>query len=318
MSVLYGVKNENICYVAAAVLCISWIVIPGKTQAQAARNRGFNLSIDGDAESCADLKVRSNNGEIAQASESFSLPKSEAPILELNAAEHGHIRVRGWNRADYAVETCKIAVSETRAAAEQMAKSIAISHSAGRISFTGPVSDTGNWTAFFIIHAPKDANLDLEARNGPIEVRDVSGVIKVRAANGPVAIKDCAGVIEAHTTNGPIAFSGDRGEVRLNAQNGPIALKLSGDAWNGSQLEARTLNGPLFLTLAENFRSGIRLETSGHSPVSCSAAPCRNAWTGADRSSRTLQMNGGSDTVRISKENGPVAVHTEGKTKPII
>ena len=106
--------------------------------------------------------------------------------------------------------------------------------------------------------------------------------------------------------------------MRLNAQNGPIALKLAGEAWNGSQLVARTINGPLALSLPENFRSGIRLETSGHSPVSCSAAPCRNAWSDAGRGSRTLQMNGGSDTVRISTENGPVAVHTEGKTKRII
>jgi DUF4097 and DUF4098 domain-containing protein YvlB len=313
---LYGVKNENICYIAATLLCVGWLVTPGKSQT--ARGRGFNLSIDGDAESCADLKVRSNNGEIAQANENFTLRKSEAPILELNSAEHGHIRVRGWDRPDYAIETCKIAVAETRAAAEQMARSIAISHSAGRVSFTGPVSDTGNWTAYFIIHAPKDASLDLETKNGPIEVRDVTGVIKVRAANGPVAIKDCAGVIEAHTTNGPIAFSGERGEVRLHAQNGPIALKLAGEAWNGSQLEARTINGPLALSLPENFRSGIRLETSGHSPVSCSAAPCRNAWTDAGRGSRTMQMNGASDTVRISTENGPVAVHTEGKAKRII
>ena len=106
--------------------------------------------------------------------------------------------------------------------------------------------------------------------------------------------------------------------MRLNAQNGPIALKLAGEAWNGSQLEARTINGPLALSLPENFRSGIRLETSGHSPVSCSAAPCRNAWTDGGRGGRTMQMNGASDTVRISTENGPVAVHTEGKAKRII
>ena len=192
----------------------------------AAKNRGLNLNIDGNAESCADLKVRST-GEIAQVNEAFTLSKGEAPILELNAAERGQIRVRGWDRADYSVETCKIAAADTRGAAEQMARGISVAHSAGRISYNGPASESAEWTAVFIVHAPRDASLNLEAKNGPIEVRGVNGSVKLRASNGPIAIADCGGSVEAHTTNGPIAFSGDRGEVHLNAQNGPIAVNLT-------------------------------------------------------------------------------------------
>jgi DUF4097 and DUF4098 domain-containing protein YvlB len=304
-------KNEGFLYVAAAVLCLGWLVTPGKTHA--AKNRGFNLSIDGNVESCADLKVRSS-GETAQVNESFTLSKGEAPILEMSAAENGHIRVHGWDRADYSVETCKIAVAETRAAAEQMARGISVGHTAGRISYSGPTTDSAEWTAVFIVHAPRDASLNLEAKNGPIEVRGVNGSVNLRATNGPIAIADCGGSVEAHTTNGPIAFSGDRGEVHLNAQNGPIAVKFTTESWNGSQLEARTINWPLAVSMPENFRSGMRLETSGHSPVSCSATPCRNAW----RDGRTMQMNGTNDTIRLSTENGPVAVHTEGPGKRII
>jgi DUF4097 and DUF4098 domain-containing protein YvlB len=304
-------KNEGFLYVAAAVLCLTWLMVPGKTHA--AKNRGLNLNIDGNAESCADLKVRST-GETAQVNEAFTLSKGEAPILELNAADRGHIRVRGWDRADYSVETCKVAAADTRAAADQAARGITVAHSAGRISYNGPVTDEADWVAVFIVHAPRDASLNLEAKNGPIEVRGVNGSVKLRASNGPIAVADCGGSVEAHTTNGPIAFSGDRGEVHLNAQNGPIALTLGTDTWNGSQLEARTINGPLSVSLSENFRSGIRLETSGHSPVSCSAAPCRNAW----RDGRTLQMNGSNDTIRLSTENGPVAVHSTRPAKKII
>ena len=304
-------KNEGFLYIAAAVLCLGWLATPVKTHA--ARNRGFNISIDGNAESCADLKVRSS-GETAQVNETFTLSKAEAPILELNASDRGHIRVRGWDRADYSVETCKIAAADTRGAAEQTARGISVGHAAGRISYNGPVTDSAEWMAVFLIHAPRDASVDLEAKNGPIEVRGVNGSVKVRATNGPVSIADCGGSVEAHTTNGPIAFSGDRGEVHLNAQNGPIALKLATESWNGSQLVARTINGPLSVSLPENFRSGMRLETSGHAPVACSAPQCRNAW----RDGRTMQMNGTNDTIRLSTENGPVAVHTTGPSKKII
>jgi DUF4097 and DUF4098 domain-containing protein YvlB len=305
-------KNEGLVYAAAAVLCLGCFLTPAKSQST--KHRGFNLNTNGNAESCAELKVTSSNGEIAQINESFTMSKGEAPMLELNAMDRGNIRVRGWDHADYSVETCKIAVAETRAAADQMARGISVSHAAGRISFNGPATDSTEWMAYFIVHAPRDASLNLEAKNGPIDVRGVNGTIKLRAANGPIAIADCGGNVEAHTTNGPIAFSGDRGEVHLNAQNGPIALKFSGESWNGSQLEARTINGPLAVSLPENFRSGMRLETAGHSPVACAAAQCRNAW----RDGRTIQMNGSNDTIRLSTENGPVAVNTAGQGKKII
>jgi len=305
-------KNEGFLYVAAAVLCLAWLVSPGNTQA--AKNRGLNLNIGGNAESCAELKVRST-GETAQVNESFTLSKGEAPTLELNAADRGQIRVRGWDRADYSVETCKIAAAETRGAAEAAVRGINVGHTAGRISYTGPAGDSAEWMAVFIVHAPRDASLDLEARNGPIEVRGVNGSVKLRATNGPIAIADCGGNVEAHTTNGPIAFSGERGEVHLSAQNGPIALHFASETWNGSQLEARTINGPMAVSLPENFRSGMRLETSGHVPMSCSAPQCRNAWRDGGR---TLQMNGTNGTIRLSTENGPVAVHTEGRAKRII
>jgi DUF4097 and DUF4098 domain-containing protein YvlB len=305
-------KNEALVYVAAAVLCGGWLISP--QQSHAAKGRGFNINLNGSAESCADLKVTSSNGEIAQVNESFTMSKGEAPILEINAVDRGNIHVRGWDHADYSVETCKVAVADTRGAADQMVRGISVAHTAGRISYNGPSTDSNDWMAVFIVHAPRDASLNLESKNGPIDVRGVNGIVKLRAANGPIAITDCGGSVEAHTTNGPIAFSGDRGEVHLNAQNGPIALRLSSESWNGSQLEARTINGPLAVTLPDNFRSGMRLETSGHAPVACSATPCRNAWNDG----RTMQMNGSNDTIRLSTENGPVAVHTEGRGKKII
>jgi hypothetical protein len=306
-------KNDRLYFAAAAALSVAWLITPVRTHA--ARNRNFNINIEGDAETCAGLKARSDSGQIAQANESLSLRKSEAPILEMNAADHGHIKVRGWDRSEYSVETCKLAVAETSAAADQMVRNISVSRSAGRLSFSGPATDSGDWLVYFIIHAPKDATLDLEARNGAIAVRDMSGAMKLRAANGPIAIENCGGSIDAHTVNGPVAFSGSGGDVHLTAQNGPISLKLAADTWNGAQLEARTINGPLAISVPDTFLSGLRVETSGHSPLSCTAAPCRNAWTDASGSNRVLQMNGSNGIVRVSTENGPVAVHNDSKAK---
>jgi DUF4097 and DUF4098 domain-containing protein YvlB len=308
-------RHEGWIYTAAAVICAGWLLAP--THSHAAKNRNFNINTSGNASSCADLRVTSS-GELAQVNQSFALSKGEAPILEMNAADRGQIHVRAWDHADYSIETCKIAVADTRSAAEQIASAITVNHTAGNLSFSGPTTDSGDWTVVFFVHAPKDAVLNLETKNGPIDVDGVNGSVKLRATNGPIAVHDCGGSVEVHTKNGPIAFHGDRGEVHLIADNGPIALHLAAQSWNGSLLEARTINGPLAVHLPDNFRSGMRLETSGHTPISCQAELCRNAWTDASRGNRTFQMNGSGDTVRLSTENGPVAIHAgndQGKQK---
>jgi len=300
-------KQESL-YWAAAVTGMVCLLTPASAQTRT-RNRDLNLSFEGgNAERCSDLRVKSS-GEIAQANESFTLQKAEAPVLELNGLDHGVIRVRGWARAEYAVEACKIAVAADRGGAEQVLRGISVTRSAGRFGSTGPANPPfeAQWQIYFIVHAPKDGALDIETRNGPVSVADIGGSLKLRATNGPLSLQNVSGAVEAHTVNGPISFSGSGGDVRLTAQNGPISLKLAEDMWNGPRLEARTVNGPVSLNLPETFRSGVRLETSGHSPVHCGIDACRSAWTDATENQRTLQING-SDTIRLSTENGPVSV----------
>ncbi len=257
-------KNGLVYFAAAAGLLASFAT------AQTTRTRNhnnLNISTHGEGETCADLNVTSNNGELAQAVEKFTLQRSEAPALELNAGDRGVVRVRGWKQAAYSIEACKIAVAEDRGTADTLVRGIAVSHGAGRFSYTGPSSDNGNWQVYFIIHAPDSASLDLEARNAPVSIANVNGNIKVRAVNGPLSIHGSTGNIDAQTTNGPISFEGESGEVHLHAQNGPINVKVGKEIWSGPALEARTVNGPLSLSLPEVFQSGMRVETSGHAPI---------------------------------------------------
>jgi hypothetical protein len=298
-------KNDSLYCLAAALLIAGWILTPAKSHA--AKTNNLSISVEGHAEHCADLKVRSN-GEVAQSNEVYNLQKSEASLLEMTGMDRSVLQVRGWDRAEYSVEACKVAVASDRAAAEQVVRGISVSHSAGRFSSSGPNTDDVTWQVYFLVHAPKDANLSLETKNGPISVEGVSGNLNLRASNGPISVTDCAGVMEVHTTNGPISFNGGGGEAHLIAQNGPISLNLKGEVWNGTQVEARTVNGPLSVNMPDSFRTGIRLETSGHSPVSCRASACAGAWTDTASNQHVLQLNG-SDTIRISTNNGPVSIN---------
>jgi DUF4097 and DUF4098 domain-containing protein YvlB len=307
-------KHESLYYAAAALLCA--LIHP--TESQAAKNRNLSVNFDDNANHCSDLKVKSN-AELAQATESFNFRKSEAPTLELNGVDRGSIRVMGWDSQDYAVEACKIVVGDDRASAEQMLRSISVTRAAGHISSNGPNSDTAEWQVYFIVHAPKDASLDLETKNGPISVRDITGNVKVRATNGPLALDNVSGTVQARTVNGPISYSGTGGDVHINAQNGPLSVKLTGDLWNGPQLEARTVNGPVSLQIPDTFQSGVRIESNGNAPMSCRIAACRNAWTDSTRDDRhVMRLNGSGDAVRVSTGNGPISIGGPSKSKSVI
>ncbi|HEY2019340.1 MAG TPA: hypothetical protein VGH38_37790 [Bryobacteraceae bacterium] len=309
-------KNNSVYYLATAAICVAWLLTPA--QAQVSRRRNFNINTEGNAERCSDLRVTSD-AELVRSAETVTLQKSEAPVLELNGLDRGVLKVVGWDRGEYSVETCKIAVADDRARAEQALRGVSVTHSAGRFSTSGPTTDDANWQVFFFVHAPKDASLDLETRNGPISVSNITGTLKVRATNGPVSVHDCAGTVEVHTANGPISFTGGGGEVHLTAKNGPISLSLAGEMWNGSRLEAHTDNGPVSLSVPEVYRSGVRLETSGHSPISCRAGACQGAWTDTGSNQRVMQLNGAQDTIRVSTTNGPVSINNgSAKSRKII
>ncbi len=308
-------------YLAVAAIGAA-LTVPAQSQNRI-RHESLNFNVsDNNAEHCSDLKVDSS-GEIAHATEAFTLSRAEAPVLQIDAPDHGNVRVLGAAQSEYSVEVCKFAVAVDRATAEQALVGITVSHSGGRLSASGPPAgahgDDGQWMSYFIVHAPKDAPVTLEARNGPISVRGIDGEVKVNAVNGPVALRDLGGRVEASTINGPIAFEGSSGDIHLKAQNGPIAVKISGDFWNGNQLEVSTNNGPLSLKIPDTFQSGVRLEMSGNSPMSCRASICDHASEDLNSRPRVIQMMGSSGAIRISTHNGPVSVGgSDTKLKKII
>ena len=294
---------------SAAVLTVSPVCLSAQPQ--------FNVEGGRQAERCSDLRVRTSR-EFSQATENFTLSKSAAPTLEVDARDHAELRVRGWDRPDYAVEVCKFAVADTRSAADQELRSIAVTRNGGRFAATGPDRDR-SWHVVFFVHAPKDASLNLESGNAPVEAAGVAGKLTIRAENGPLSLDRCSGTIDAETTNGPISMNGGAGDVRLLASNGPISLHLDDDVWNGSQLEARTSNGPLSVSLPSSFRSGVRLETSGHAPISCGLDACQGARTEGNRFfPQMMQLNGTSDVIRLSTHSGPVSIRSaRDRTRPL-
>lgn len=279
---------------------------------------GVNVTMDGGREvrTCDDVRIKFDFREAARAEVSFTMPGGSP--LQVSLPANSGIRVRGADRGDYSITACKAALH-----AEAL-DDIRVAPEGSGVAFRGPAK--GDWVAFLIVEAPRNAALDLEAKNGPIGVSGIAGSVAARTANGPISLHDCSGSIDAHATNGPISlegcdgsgearavngpidFRGDRGTYRLDTQNGPISVELVGDRWGEGSLEARAINGPLSLKLPETYRSGVLVEMRGHGPVSCPSAICRAARRTFDDENRRIEFGDSEPVVRLSTRNGPVSV----------
>ncbi len=280
-----------------------------------------DLSIDADrgVSTCRDVRIQYDSRDAARAEDSFTLPATAAP-LRVQLPENSGIFVKGGKRDTFDVTVCKAARRS------EALDGIHVSPAGAGLAFRGPSG--GDWMVYLIVSAPRDAALDLEARNGPIAVHGVSGRITARTTNGPISLEDCSGPLDANAVNGPISlercsgtgearavngpidFSGSRGTYRLDTKNGPISVELEGNRWEGGSLDANAVNGPLSLKIADGYASGVRVEMLGHGPVTCPSSVCRSARKSWDEESRTIEFgDSGSDpVVRLSTENGPVSV----------
>jgi hypothetical protein len=286
----------------------------------AAAHASMNVSINSNREvrTCEDIRIEFDSRPAARAEDSFTLAAG-AP-LQVRLPVNSGVRVAGGDRTDYAITVCKAARR-----AEELAE-IRVSPQGSDLAFRGPAGD--DWVAYLLVQAPRNAELELEAKNGsigvrgmtgkvtartsngPIEVEGCSGVLDVQAVNGPISLDGCTGSGEARAVNGPIDFNGNRGTYLLDTENGPISVRLQGDRWEEGNLSARADNGPLSLKLSESYRSGVVVEARGHGPVTCPSSICRAARRTYedDDQGRRIEFGDSDPVVRLSTRNGPVSV----------
>jgi hypothetical protein len=296
------------------------LAVSASVPVAAARESSVNVTVDSDRaiERCTDVRITYDERDAARAEDSFEIPGG-AP-LSVRLPENSGIRVIGEKRSGFGVTVCKAARRP------DALDGIHVPRDGSGIAFHGP--SAGDWMVFLIVRAPRDAALDLEAKNGPIGVVGVSGKVAARTANGPISLEECSGPIEANAVNGPISlercsgtgdaravngpidFSGSRGTYRLDTKNGPISVELEGNRWETGSLDAHAVNGPLSLKISDDYSSAVRVEMLGHGPVTCPSPVCRGARKEWDDDSRTIEFgeSGSEPVVRLSTRNGPVSV----------
>src|SRR5439155_25628562 len=168
------------------------IALPLITDAQSRRTgRSSGASVDSDRQvtNCGDIRVTYDRRPAITGETEMTLPPSQVSNLQAQMS-NGGIYLSGWDRNEYSVKTCK-AVPDDDPNASSALREITTSNANGRISVSGP--NGREWMANLIIRAPRLSSLDLQTRNGPLQLRDLAGNIRLSASNGPISLDNVGG-----------------------------------------------------------------------------------------------------------------------------
>jgi Putative adhesin len=271
-------------------------------------HRGHSVTLDDDspATGCAGFKVRFGGRAMARSEETITVAGAAARGLILSGSTQGGVSVQGSDSSSFTVTACKFAAGDDDAAAGALLSKLALRNSGARVAVEGPADE--DWVGFLLVSAPRAADFSVEARNGPVSVRDLSGTVSVKSSNGPISLTALSGTLDVNAQNGPVTLRQASGDVHISAANGPVTVTLAGTRWEGKGLQADAENGPLTIKVPDDYASAVRVETSTHSPVSCRAAACGQAHREDGDDSRLVEIGGSGAVVRLSTVNGPVSI----------
>lgn len=212
-------------------------------------------------------------------------------MLTVDARRNGGVSIKGWDQNEVLVRARVQAAAGTQSEADQLAKQIKIETAGGKIFAVGPENRKDyQWNVSYEIFTPKRTDLSLEAYNGGIYISDITGRIEFEGHNGGVVLKRVGGSVRGGTTNGG------------------LVVELDGSRWDGEELDVRTTNGGIVMSVPDNYSAHLETGTvNGHLSIDFPV-------TVQGRITRELAVNLGSGgaTVRAMTTNGGVRIKRAG------
>ena len=210
-----------------------------------------------------------------------------AGAISVDGRQNGGVSVKGWDRNEILARARIQTAAPTQAEADALAQQITIETAGAKIFANGPENRRDNyWSVSYEVFVPRRSDLSLLAHNGGISISDVQGKLEFTAVNGGVALKRVGGTVHGGTTNGG------------------LSIELSGDRWEGEEMDVKTTNGGISMSLPENYSAHLETGTvNGNLSIDFPV-------TVQGRITRELAVNLGSGgpTIRAMTTNGGVRV----------
>lgn len=161
-------------------------------------------------------------------------------VLRVTASGEGGVSIRGWNKPHARLIVCRTAVAQTKTHARRVLDSVTVSHRSGEIATHGPaINDNQAWWANLILYVPRRTALDVNAGNGGIAMRNLSGNVNAHATSGGISVATSSGTFQIKTESGGITLDRVSGRVNALSRDGAIAFKAP-KATAVRSIEART------------------------------------------------------------------------------
>jgi Toastrack DUF4097 len=234
------------------------------------------------------LKMRGGNRDAAEAR--LDLAPIERPagrgVLSIRPGANGAVSVRSWDEDRVLVCARVFASGPDAEAARDLAHRVRIDFAGRDIRVEGPdETRRAHWAVSMTVFVPKRTDLSVLTVNGPIRLEGVHGRIELQATNGPIDVKRAGGDVRGRTTNGP------------------IRVLLEGTRWEGEGLDLETVNGPVTISVPDDYSAELIAGTS-NGPLSSSWAVPKERHR--HRIHTTLGKGGA--TIRVVTKNGPAQI----------
>jgi hypothetical protein len=208
--------------------------------------------------------------------------------IHVDARPNGGIEARGWDRSEARLRVRITATAPTVEGARALAAEVRVVTD-GAVRAVGPEpSDERQWSASFRLDVPRDADLDLQSKNGGLHLSGVAGHVRLSTVNGGIHLEGVGGKVEGSTSNGG------------------LHVNLAGSEWDGDGLDVTTTNGGVHLEIPADYNARLEASTVNggvHSdlPVAATARGRRNGRIETD-------LGRGGATLRLATTNGGLHV----------
>ena len=215
---------------------------------------------------------------------SYTLPATRS--LTVDASPNGGVNVVASDRSDILVTARLQAQAPTEAEAREILSDLRVETANGEVRAEGP-ERTGNrrgWSVSFEVLVPRSTALDVASVNGGVSVRGTRASVDASTVNGGITLLDVSGTVRGSTTNGG------------------IDVTLTGERWQGEELQLGTTNGGITLRVPSNFNARLVASTV-HGDIDTDFP-----LTIQGRVGRRVEgtLGSGGPTVRLTTTNGGI------------
>jgi hypothetical protein len=179
------------------------------------------------------------------------MARTEVPALTIAANPSQRIEISGSNYEDWSLRFCAYGEGKTEEEARDRLQEISLSRLGGTVSLDGPgIGRIAAAGGHLIVEPPADAPMTVHASFSPVEVRNMTGPVRVTTIHARATILNATGSVNA--TGFVVDFAGSKGTVVLSAET-EINLKLTSVRFQGTlaawaQRPVRVLVPPAFQT----------------------------------------------------------------------